>query len=116
MQLRAHSVAPSLRRASRSLGQLDGLPLAIELAAARVPLLGIDGLHARLGERLRLLTAGHRLALRRHQTLRAALEWSHGLLKFKPPESDSLEKPIAVFRRRVTAPIPRRTDPALHRC
>jgi predicted ATPase/DNA-binding winged helix-turn-helix (wHTH) protein len=60
--------------------QLDGLPLAIELAAARVPLLGIDGLHARLGERLRLLTAGHRLALRRHQTLRAALEWSHGLL------------------------------------
>ena len=60
--------------------QLDGLPLAIELAAARVPLLGIDGLHARLGERLRLLTAGHRLALRRHQTLRAALEWSHSLL------------------------------------
>jgi predicted ATPase/DNA-binding winged helix-turn-helix (wHTH) protein len=59
---------------------LDGLPLAIELAAARVPMLGIDGLHARLGERLRLLTAGHRLALRRHQTLRAALEWSHGLL------------------------------------
>ena len=60
--------------------QLDGLPLAIELAAARIPLLGIDGLHARLGERLHLLTAGHRLALRRHQTLRAALEWSHGLL------------------------------------
>jgi len=70
--------------------QLDGLPLAIELAAARVPLLGIDGLHARLGERLRLLTAGHRLALRRHQTLRAALEWSHGLLT--PAEQ-------AVFRR-----------------
>jgi predicted ATPase/DNA-binding winged helix-turn-helix (wHTH) protein len=70
--------------------QLDGLPLAIELAAARVPLLGIDGLHARLGERLRLLTAGHRLALRRHQTLRAALEWSHGLLR--PAEQ-------AVFRR-----------------
>lgn len=70
--------------------KLDGLPLAIELAAARVPLLGIDGLHARLGERLRLLTAGHRLALRRHQTLRAALEWSHGLLT--PAEQ-------AVFRR-----------------
>jgi len=70
--------------------RLDGLPLAIELAAARVPLLGIDGLHARLGERLRLLTAGHRLALRRHQTLRAALEWSHGLLT--PAEQ-------AVFRR-----------------
>ena len=70
--------------------QLDGLPLAIELAAARVPLLGIDGLQARLGERLRLLTAGHRLALRRHQTLRAALEWSYGLLT--PAEQ-------AVFRR-----------------
>jgi predicted ATPase/DNA-binding winged helix-turn-helix (wHTH) protein len=70
--------------------QLDGLPLAIELAAARAPLLGIDGLRARLGERLRLLTAGHRLALRRHQTLRAALEWSHGLLT--PAEQ-------AVFRR-----------------
>jgi predicted ATPase/DNA-binding winged helix-turn-helix (wHTH) protein len=70
--------------------QLDGLPLAIELAAARVPLLGVDGLHARLRERLRLLTAGHRLALRRHQTLRAALEWSLGLLT--PAEQ-------AVFRR-----------------
>ncbi len=70
--------------------QLDGLPLAIELAAARVPLLGIDALHARLGERLHLLTAGHRLALRRHQTLRAALEWSFGLLT---------ESEQAVFRR-----------------
>ena len=60
--------------------RLDGIPLAIELAAARVPLLGVDGLRARLGERFRLLTAGARTVLRRHQTLRAALEWSHGLL------------------------------------
>jgi predicted ATPase len=60
--------------------RLDGIPLAIELAAARVPLLGIDGVRARLDERFRLLTAGSRLALRRHQTLRAALEWSYGLL------------------------------------
>jgi predicted ATPase/DNA-binding winged helix-turn-helix (wHTH) protein len=59
---------------------LDGLALAIELAAARVPLLGIEGLRARLGDRFRLLTAGARFALRRHQTLRAALDWSHGLL------------------------------------
>ena len=42
--------------------------------------LGVDGLRSRLGERFRILTAGHRLALRRHQTLRAALDWSYGLL------------------------------------
>jgi tetratricopeptide (TPR) repeat protein len=60
--------------------QLDGIALAIELAAARLPLLGIEGLRHRLGERLHILTSGNRLALPRHQTLRAALEWSHGLL------------------------------------
>lgn len=60
--------------------RLDGIALAIELAAARVPLLGVDGLRAKLDDRFRILTAGSRLALRRHQTLRAALEWSHGLL------------------------------------
>jgi predicted ATPase/DNA-binding winged helix-turn-helix (wHTH) protein/Flp pilus assembly protein TadD len=60
--------------------RLDGIPLAIELAAARVPLLGVEGVRERLNERFRLLTAGSRLALRRHQTLRAALEWSYSLL------------------------------------
>ena len=60
--------------------RLDGLPLAIELAAARVPLLGLRAVHGRLRERFQLLTAGSRTALRRHQTLRAALEWSHMLL------------------------------------
>ena len=60
--------------------RLDGLPLAIELAAARVPLLGVEGVRARLNDRFRVLTAGARLALRRHQTLRAALEWSVALL------------------------------------
>ncbi len=60
--------------------RLDGIALAIELAAARVPLLGVDGLRARLDDRFRVLTAGARFALRRHQTLRAALEWSHALL------------------------------------
>ena len=60
--------------------RLDGIPLALELAAARVPLLGVDGVRERLDERFRLLTAGSRLALRKHQTLRAALEWSYGLL------------------------------------
>ncbi len=59
---------------------LDGIPLAIELAAARVPLLGVEGVRARLKERFNVLTGGTRAVLRRHQTLRAALEWSHGLL------------------------------------
>ena len=70
--------------------RLDGIPLAIELAAARVPLLGIEGVRAKLDERFRMLTAGARVVLRRHQTLRAALEWSHGLLT---------EEERVVFRR-----------------
>jgi len=60
--------------------RLDGIPLAIELAAARVALLGVEGVRDRLDVRFELLTAGARAAMRRHQTLRAALEWSHGLL------------------------------------
>jgi len=61
-------------------GQLDGIALAIELAAARVPLLGVEGIRDRLSERFRVLTGGARVSLRRHQTLRAALDWSHNLL------------------------------------
>lgn len=60
--------------------RLDGMALAIELAAARVPLLGVDGVRERLGERLRVLTNGSRSALPKHQTLRAAFDWSWGLL------------------------------------
>ena len=75
--------------------RLDGIPLAIELAAARLPLLGLDGLRDRLDDRLRLLTTGSRLAPPRQQTLRAALEWSHGLLR--PPEQRVLRR-LGVFR------------------
>lgn len=60
--------------------QLDGIPLAIELAAARVPLLGVQGLHVRLDRMFDVLTGATRMKLRRHQTLRAALDWSVGLL------------------------------------
>ncbi|WP_418316236.1 ATP-binding protein [Piscinibacter sakaiensis] len=60
--------------------RLDGLPLAIEMAAARVPLLGVAGVRERLHQRLHLLTGGSRAALPRHQTLRETLAWSHGLL------------------------------------
>jgi predicted ATPase/DNA-binding winged helix-turn-helix (wHTH) protein len=73
---------------------LDGIPLAIELAAARLPLLGLEGLRGRLGERLRVLTGGPRRALARHQTLRAALEWSHGLLT---AEQQAVFRRLGVF-------------------
>ncbi len=59
---------------------LDGLPLAIELAAARVPALGVQALAEALDERLQLLHSPPHSRPQRHQTLRAALEWTHGLL------------------------------------
>src|ERR1019366_1068155 len=70
--------------------RLDGLPLAIELAAARVATLGLRPVRDKLDERFRLLTGGSRATLRRHQTLRAALEWTHNLLN---------DAEQAVFRR-----------------
>ena len=60
--------------------RLDGIPLALELAAARVPALPLEQLAARLDDRFRLLTGGSRTALPRQQTLRATLDWSHDLL------------------------------------
>jgi predicted ATPase/DNA-binding SARP family transcriptional activator len=60
--------------------ELDGIPLAIELAAARVKALKVDQIAARLDDRFRLLTGGSRTALPRHQTLRATLNWSYDLL------------------------------------
>lgn len=56
--------------------RLDGLPLALELAAARVPTLGVAGVAAQMDDRFALLSRGARDALGRHRTLRAALEWS----------------------------------------
>lgn len=60
--------------------RLDGLPLAIELAAARVATLGLEVVASRLDDRLNLLTGGLRSALPRHQTLRATFDWSYVLL------------------------------------
>lgn len=59
---------------------LDGLPLAIELAAARVKVLSLEQIAIRLQDRFRLLTGGSRTDLPRHQTLQATLDWSYGLL------------------------------------
>jgi predicted ATPase len=60
--------------------RLDGLPLAIELAAARASALSVDQIAAHLDDRFRLLTGGSRTALPRQQTLRAAVDWSYQLL------------------------------------
>ncbi|RZK99963.1 MAG: hypothetical protein EOP36_17500 [Rubrivivax sp.] len=74
--------------------QLDGLALALKLAAARLPFLGLKGLEARLDERMKLLRGGHRTAPTRQQTLMAALDWSHGLLS--APEQRVFRR-LAVF-------------------
>ena len=60
--------------------RIDGMPLAIELAAARVRALSLDEIVGSLNDRFRLLTGGGRRAVRRQQTLRASVDWSHALL------------------------------------
>jgi predicted ATPase len=74
--------------------RLDGIPLAIELAAARAAVFGIEALAARLDDRFQLLTGGRRMALPRHQTMRATLDWSYELLP--EPERVVLRR-IAIF-------------------
>ena len=94
---RATSVLPSFTLDARNgktiadiCRHLDGIPLAIELAAARVRAMPVDTIAARLDDRFRLLSTGSRTALPRQQTLRALIDWSHDLLS-----SDER----AVFRR-----------------
>ncbi|MBR8211577.1 helix-turn-helix transcriptional regulator [Burkholderia cenocepacia] len=84
---RARAADPRFPLDARSLAlmasvcrRLDGLPLAIELAAARAAVLGIDVLAAHLDDHFRLLTGGFRTALPRHQTLQAMYDWSYRLL------------------------------------
>jgi predicted ATPase/DNA-binding SARP family transcriptional activator len=74
--------------------RLDGLPLAIELAAARLRTLPLAEIARRLNDRFRLLTGGSRTALPRHRTLRAVIEWSWDLLT---PEERLLAERFAVF-------------------
>jgi predicted ATPase len=95
---RARAVAPdfSATSAVREICErLDALPLAIELAAARVALLDADELLARLDRRLPLLASRSRDAPARQRTLRATIEWSYDLLE---PEEQELFRRLAAFR------------------
>ena len=74
------SDAHTLSDMARICRALDGIPLAIELAAARLRTMSIDQLAHRLDDRFRLLTSGSRTALPRHKTLRAVVDWSWDLL------------------------------------
>jgi non-specific serine/threonine protein kinase len=98
---RAQAAAPSFVLTDRNsatvvriCARLDGIPLAIELAAARVRALSVEQIAARLDDRFRLLTGGSRTALPRQQTLRGAIDWSYDLLS--DPERTLLRR-LAVF-------------------
>ena len=84
---RARGIDPQFASDERSIvltglvcRRLDGIPLAVELAAARAAVLGVEVLAAHLNERLRILGGGFRSALPRHQTMKATLDWSYRLL------------------------------------
>lgn len=85
-------LAPALRDVCC---RLDGIPLAIELAAARIDALGLEGLASRIDEHLLLLTRGRRTAIPRHRTLRALIDWSYALL---PPFEQAVLRRLAVFK------------------
>ncbi len=98
---RARVVAPDFRLTEKTAPavaeicrRLDGIPLAIELAAARVKVLSVDQIRAKLDDRFRLLTGGSKTALPRHQTLRATIQWSYDHLV---PEEQRLFRLLAVF-------------------
>jgi non-specific serine/threonine protein kinase len=85
------SNAPGIARVCQ---QVDGIPLAIELAAARTGVLTVDQIVTRLDNRFRLLVGGGRTAPARQQTLRATIDWSYGLL---PPAEQRLLDRLSVF-------------------
>ncbi len=95
---RAHAVRPGANlptaAVQRLCAHLDGLPLAIELAAARVRSMTVEQIESRLGNRFALLAGGDRSAPERHRTLQAVIEWSWRLLS--PGEQDALRL-LSVF-------------------
>jgi predicted ATPase/DNA-binding SARP family transcriptional activator len=86
--------ADTVRPIVQVVRRLDGLPLAIELAAARLRVLPISEIAGRLDDRFRLLAGGIRTAVARHRTLRAVVEWSWDLLS---PDERLLAERLAVF-------------------
>jgi len=74
--------------------RLDGIPLAIELAAARVKMLSVEEIRARLDDRFRLLTGGSKIAMARQQTLLATIQWSYDHLA---PDQQQLLQRLSVF-------------------
>ena len=100
-QDRARNAKPGFSLTEENKGEvakicqrLDGIPLAIELAAARMKVLTVEEIAIRLDDRFSLLTSGSRTAIARHQTLRATIDWSHELLS--EPER-ILFRRLAVF-------------------
>jgi predicted ATPase/class 3 adenylate cyclase len=98
---RAAAVAPGFEitdanaaAAAKICARLDGIPLAIELAASRVKVLTVDQIAQRLDDRFQLLSGGSRTALPRHRTLRAAMDWSYDLLT---PQEAAVLRSLAVF-------------------
>lgn len=86
---------------ARLCRRLDGIALAIELAAARIKALSLEHLHQKLDDRFRVLTFGSRTALPRHQTMRALIDWSHDLLT---STEQTLFRRLAVFANGWTLP------------
>ncbi|AXB48863.1 BTAD domain-containing putative transcriptional regulator [Amycolatopsis albispora] len=104
---RAAAVRPGFTVDERTVGDvqricaaLDGLPLAVELAAARVRSLPLGEIAVRLDDRFTLLSRGDRTAAPRHRTLRAVVEWSWDLLD---PEEQTLARRLSVFAGGATA-------------
>jgi predicted ATPase/DNA-binding CsgD family transcriptional regulator len=98
---RAHAVEPSFQLMASNAAavveicrRLDGLPLALEFAAARVKVLGVIQIAERLDQALQLLTRGNTVAPPRHHTLRAMLDWSHDLL---PVQAQTVLRRLSVF-------------------
>jgi predicted ATPase/class 3 adenylate cyclase len=99
---RAQAAKPNFELTDQNMGdiaeicrQLDGIPLALELAAARVQMMTLKKLAELLEDRFRLLTGGKRTALPHHQTLRATIDWSYDLLG---EEEKKLLNRLSVFR------------------
>jgi predicted ATPase/class 3 adenylate cyclase len=98
---RAHASQPSFEvtpgnaaAVADICNRLDGIPLALELAAARTRALSVEAIAARLDDRFRLLVSGDQTVLPRQRTLRALIDWSHDLL---PDEERTLFRRLAVF-------------------